>query len=348
MGTGASKAHNASSRPRATWPTAARRNSVIDNSTATGDDRKAKIQIHPAAEIFPLMSGEDFEKLKRDIAAHGLRERPAYLGGLLIDGRNRLRACDELGIDPGRRRDLADDTDAVAYVLSANLHRRHLTSSQRATVAADALPLIELEAKRRQKAALKKGTKPGSPSPKELGNGSHSGEAVEKAAKLTGTNRQYVSDAKKIKAEDPETFLKIRAGTTTISKEKRKAEAAKPRPQKKDTRTLDPKGARGMSRISVLDDVGDPDAPKGSRPWSVWMLGKVKAKLSDWEADAEGVSSFLRMLRQAKAWIALGHASWGTFCLKELSISEELATFLEERFAKHKAPGRPKAPEGKL
>lgn len=190
----------------------------------SGPQAETKIKVHPAADIFPLLFGAEFEGLKADIKKHGVLERPAYLGGLLLDGRNRVRACEELGIEPGRRRDLADDTDAIAFVLSANLHRRHLTSSQRAAVAADALPLIEAEAKKRKAT----GKSPdgaaggrGKTLPKELGKVYHGSEATAKAAKLTGTNRQYVADAKKIKAEAPATFEKIKAGKTTIPKAKR-------------------------------------------------------------------------------------------------------------------------------
>lgn len=87
---------------------------------------------HEAANIFPLMTGAEYETFKADIAEHGLRE-PIWLhpDGSIIDGRNRYRACTELGIEPdfeiwNGRGSLA------AFVVSLNLHRRHLTESQRA------------------------------------------------------------------------------------------------------------------------------------------------------------------------------------------------------------------------
>jgi ParB-like chromosome segregation protein Spo0J len=91
--------------------------------------------IHPAAELFPMMSVAEFEALKADIKEHGLRESIVFWKNMLVDGRNRLKACEELGIEPDEC-ELMEETDPVAWVISHNLHRRHLSESQRAMVAA--------------------------------------------------------------------------------------------------------------------------------------------------------------------------------------------------------------------
>jgi hypothetical protein len=90
----------------------------------------------PAARIFPLISGDEFEALVADIREHGQRE-PIKVDrdGRVLDGRNRLRACRRLGIEPRVERVDVDADDAVALVLSPNLVRRHLASAQRAFVA---------------------------------------------------------------------------------------------------------------------------------------------------------------------------------------------------------------------
>lgn len=92
--------------------------------------------LHPAAEIFPVMDEAAFAALVTDIADHGQREPILLLDGQVIDGRHRLRACEQLGLEPLVREVSADDGDPFGLVVSLNLHRRHLNESQRAMVAA--------------------------------------------------------------------------------------------------------------------------------------------------------------------------------------------------------------------
>jgi hypothetical protein len=61
---------------------------------------------------------------------------------------NRLRACQRAGVEP--RFEEWRGESPTAYVLSVNLHRRHLTDGQRAMIAVGALPLFEAEARERQ------------------------------------------------------------------------------------------------------------------------------------------------------------------------------------------------------
>ena len=89
---------------------------------------------HPAADIFPEMPQEEFEKLKDDIAENGLHQDIVLYEGQILDGRHRYRACQEIGLTPSF--EYHDGDDPFGYVVSANLRRRHLNESQRAMVAA--------------------------------------------------------------------------------------------------------------------------------------------------------------------------------------------------------------------
>ena len=170
---------------------------------------------HEVANLFPLLDGNEYEQLKADIAKNGLLE-PIWINGegAIIDGRNRHRACLDLDIKPKFRQWIGTGS-LVSFVVSLNLHRRHLTSSQQSTIAVDALPIYEAEARERQK-----GGQGGILLP-QMFEEANNGEAAELAAKDFGTNKQYVYDAKKIKEDSPDLFEKVKAGELTIPQAKR-------------------------------------------------------------------------------------------------------------------------------
>src|SRR5262245_17994207 len=92
------------------------------------------LEAHPAADLFPLMVGEEFESFKADIAKNGQKVAIVTYKGQVLDGRNRHRACTELNIDPKTWEYPGDNP--LGYVISMNLLRRHLDESQRSMVAA--------------------------------------------------------------------------------------------------------------------------------------------------------------------------------------------------------------------
>ncbi|UOD31691.1 S-adenosylmethionine-binding protein [Massilia violaceinigra] len=96
----------------------------------------AVYELHPLCTLFPRLSGSQFDALKGDIAAHGLRQPIVLYQGAILDGGNRYRACLETGTAP--RFIELDGSGAAAYVLSANLHRRHLSPGQQAAIVASA------------------------------------------------------------------------------------------------------------------------------------------------------------------------------------------------------------------
>ena len=92
------------------------------------------IHYHDLANIFPLVEGAEFDALCADIAAHGVREPITLFEGAILDGRNRYRAAQAAGVECPMVDYVGDD--AAAFVVSLNIHRRHLTESQRAMAAA--------------------------------------------------------------------------------------------------------------------------------------------------------------------------------------------------------------------
>lgn len=98
-----------------------------------------ELPFHPLADLFPLIEAADFAALVASIREHGQLEEIVTLDGMVLDGRNRYRACRAAGVEP-RSVDFAfahPGLDPVHFVLAKNLPRRHLSESQRATVGAE-------------------------------------------------------------------------------------------------------------------------------------------------------------------------------------------------------------------
>lgn len=92
------------------------------------------MKAHPLAELFPMLPDAEIRELADDICTFGQRVPIVVLDGMILDGRNRLAACEYAGIEP--RFEEYQGDDPLGFVLSHNLHRRHLTASQRALIAA--------------------------------------------------------------------------------------------------------------------------------------------------------------------------------------------------------------------
>ena len=94
----------------------------------------AGFKVHDAANMFPLLQERALADLTADIRANGLREPITLFGGKILDGRNRARACKKAMVKI--RTVIWKGKDPIAYVISLNLRRRHLTESQRAMIGA--------------------------------------------------------------------------------------------------------------------------------------------------------------------------------------------------------------------
>jgi ParB-like chromosome segregation protein Spo0J len=109
-------------------------------------------EIHPYADMFPMLPDADLDALAADISSNGQRH-PILLtfDGVLVDGRNRLEACKRAGVPPKFR---TIDADPVGYIISANMQRRDLTQGQKAHLAVAALTVQNLDSSVRELAAI--------------------------------------------------------------------------------------------------------------------------------------------------------------------------------------------------
>jgi len=172
----------------------------------------AGLPIHPAADLFPMLPASELQALADDIRVNGQREPVVLWDGQVLDGRNRLAACDLAGVEP-LTRTLDVCPDPLAYVLSTNLIRRHLTESQRAMVAAKVRPMLAEQAKARMLA----GVRTDDPTP-NWGEGAAKGESADQAADMLNVGRGSVERAAKVlRHGTPELVDAVERGDVAVS-----------------------------------------------------------------------------------------------------------------------------------
>lgn len=183
-----------------------------------------QLDIHAYSALFPPLDAEAFKGLAQDIQAHGLNEPILLYRGRVLDGRSRYQACLTAGIKPHFVEFHGTEEEALCRVISANLHRRHLTKSQAAALAVEVLPLFEEAAEKRRLAAIqaKKGCRV------KVHNTSN-GRSDVQAGRLYGVSGRYVAEAKKIRNEAPELFQRLKTGSMNLKGAKRELRVQKAR-----------------------------------------------------------------------------------------------------------------------
>ena len=177
------------------------------------------MNIHPVAKLFPMLSESELREMASSIKKEGLINPCVRQGEVLLDGRNRMAACDIAGVEP---RFVEYDGDSpVSFIIGANLKRRHLEQGQKIALAIEIEPHFAEEAKKRQLKTLKKGAS----SVVENVPQREQARSRDQAAKTVGISGKSVSQAKAIKQADPERFEKVIAGKLSLAKATKEVKA---------------------------------------------------------------------------------------------------------------------------
>lgn len=184
------------------------------NQSPTGV--KYDYAIHPLAALFPDLPPDEFQKLKKDIEDHGLIEAIILSvdGKTLLDGRHRLKACKELGIEPKFVRCPYTAKGEANFIWARNVLRRHLTADQRAAIAVQWSDAERQAAKQRMIA--------GKPSGESAQGSSRTREVLAEKAKVS---QHKVRQAEHVAKHAPEALPKVAAGEVKLK------DAAKPPPR---------------------------------------------------------------------------------------------------------------------
>lgn len=211
--------------------------------------------------IFPEAKQEDYERLRQDIADNGFdASQPIVIyQGDILDGWNRQKACDELGVNPVHETFKGSDEEAIAFMMRTN-KRRNLNSGQWSCIAVEAEELVKaireaVEKERRAKQAetLSETLKSKTPvTDKKLSDtkSEHLTKTAHKTAELFNTNRTYVNQATKLKTQAPEVFEQVKAGKMRMTDATKAVRAIPTDPWRKDERERQEQVKKGIAVVA--------------------------------------------------------------------------------------------------
>lgn len=242
---------------------------------------------HPFAERFPRIEGAEWEAFKASIAkTKGNRVPVTYrmVGGKAegLDGRNRLLACEELGIPCRMEEEIVPDAEVKDYILARNVHRRHLSAELRRELVAELRQDGKSERSIAESLGVSKATVH-----RDLGPGGSNEPPGAANGKVTGKDgKSYPSRAERVGQKPPTPF---------VPKEREPGD---------DTEQIAADKAKGKQLPkpgAVLFDWSPFEAAYGALVRQVDTLGKAyRAKES---ADAGGLRKMLKEFHASfKAW----------------------------------------------
>lgn len=235
-----------------------------------------RLEFHPLANLFPLMTDRETNDLGDDMLAHGQREPIWKYEGMILDGRNRYNACLPKGIEPRFEEYRGDDP--VAFVVSLNLHRRHLDDAQRAMIAA-------------KLATMKRGDNQHSPN----------GETSQaKAARLLNVSKRRVERTREVIDKGvPDLVDAVENGEVTVSAA---SEFAKRNPPIEQARLIEAAGspaaavkATVQAKANRAETTTQPTISQG-KPVTPKIIVELRARLREEKAKQRLSAEFNRQL----------------------------------------------------
>ena len=178
---------------------------------------------HPVAALFPDLNAADFAALKEDIRKFGVKVPILLHGGQILDGRQRYRACQDLGIKC--RCVEWNGHDPWMEVQSRNLLRRQLSKEQVYAIrklAAQQFPEIaapfEMErAEARARKAQAKG-RPRGEKAALIGSHDRHRESADAIGAQMGVSGSTVKRVDRLAREAPHLLERVAAGEVSVKR----------------------------------------------------------------------------------------------------------------------------------
>jgi len=237
-------------------------------------------ELHPLCTLFPRVTGAEFDALVQDIRANGLRQPIVLHNDMILDGGNRYRACLQAGVQPHFEH--YEGESIVAFVLSANLHRRHLSAGQQAAIVASAQDWATAQTVGRPNSATL-----------------HDFSTAEKRAAESGASVRTQKMADKVAKASPDLAKKVAHGEISLPKavaqvENKPAKVAAPE-------HVDHELDEAMSTIVELADENEKlrdrlavevmDASEEEKIEAAQTIADLRAQIKTLEAELDAVKS---------------------------------------------------------
>lgn len=196
-----------------------------------------KLELHPLCTLFPRLTGADFDALRDDIAANGLRQPIVMHDGMILDGGNRYAACLAANVKPTFVEFRGDSIGA--FVLSANMHRRHLSAGQQAAIVASVQDWGKANIQGRNKIT-----------------GNVAGDTVADRAAQSGASERTQRMADKVAKASPELARQVAHGEISLPKAAKKIDPPKPAPKvEKSANDAAPDDYDGPDLADLVDEL---------------------------------------------------------------------------------------------
>ncbi len=234
------------------------------------------LELHPLCSLFPRLEGEAFETLKADIQANGQRQDIILYEGKILDGGNRYRACLELGIEPFTTEPDFSNCDVLKFVLSVNLHRRHLTPGQQAAIVAAATDWVSAAQHGGDRKSVQAATLPL--------------ETVADRAAQSGASERTQRMADKVARADPELAKKVAHGEVSLPKAVKQIEE----PIETASEILERSGpvarkpSAAIAEAALQDALAERDEARENETNLADALAEAKAELDAYRAGEMG------------------------------------------------------------
>jgi hypothetical protein len=274
-------------------------------------------KVHPAASLFPLIEGEEFDELCDSILKNGMRVPVLVDGDVLIDGRNRLRAVEALRAKGEKVKFdivhwLNHGMNVSEWIWDVNAMRRHMSEDALVCASAEIWKLIQAENQGRKKATQFKKGQSGNPDGKKQAESKSSPPARRDAkAKDARSTAGQVAARAKVSLHKAKQAVKLdKAVEAGIVSPEVKQEVIAGKRKLSDAAKAIPAKAKKKAKTSSVDTSGPRElkSPK-SAGYALQTLRALKRYLESLSLDQERVNEELSRIKEYRHWEVLGFAN---------------------------------------